>query len=167
MYHALLRPALLLAFVSALLSLSGQSHAAVFKCVTSAGVAKFSNKPCPAKAFKGDTDAHKLYAELQTFLVKGSDIISSAQGGTAGIIRCQKSQKQFLKQMDSLTASVRKQEQQFKGFQKSYDLLRQCGACQSRARRYCGNASKELSLLKSAIVNSQVKSERPGWARRY
>jgi len=143
------------------------AQAAVFKCVTAEGVAKFSNRPCPAQVLSGDSEAHQLYRDLQKELVKGSAIISSAQGGTAQILSCQKNQQAYLDNLSSFEPRVQVQDLRFQGFQSSYELLRQCGACQSRARRYCTGAVKALNQVKSNIVNSQVKIERPAWARRF
>lgn len=153
--------------VLALVLAASASQAAVFKCVTAEGVAKFSNKPCPAKVLTGDSEAHRLYRDLQAALVTGSGIISSAKGGTEQILSCQKKQKTYLDYLSSLEPRVASQEAIFKGFDPVLALLKQCGACQSRARRYCTGAAKTLNKVKSDIVNSQVKMERPAWARRY
>jgi len=152
-------------FAAALAATSAQ--AAVFKCVTAEGVAKFSNKPCPARVLTGDSEAHALYRDLQAALVKGSSIISSAQGGTAQILNCQKKQKVYLDDLSSFEPRVAAQKANFKGFAPSLELLKQCGVCQSRARRYCAGAAEALNKVKSDIVNSQVKLVRPAWAKNY
>jgi len=146
---------------------STAAQAAVFKCVTAEGVAKFSNRPCPAQVLSGDSEAHQLYRDLQKELVKGSAIISSAQGGTAQVLSCQKKQKAYVDNLSTFEPRVKVQAARFNGFQSSYALLQQCGTCQSRARRHCTGAAKALNQVKSDIVNSQVKIERPAWARRY
>ena len=143
------------------------AQAAVYKCVTAEGVARFSSKPCPAKALEGSTEAHQLYRALQAKLAEGGSIISSAQGGTTQILQCQKQQRVYLDRLAVFEDRVKAQEQRFKGFQSSYDFLKGCGACQARARRACSDAAAALSQVKSGIVSSQVKMERPGWARRY
>lgn len=162
MWHCFFRAALLVSVLAPCVA-----QAAVYKCVTAEGVAKFSNKPCPAKVLQGNTEAHQLYRALQAKLAEGGSIISSAQGGTTQILNCQKQQRAYLGRLAVFEQRVKVQEARFEGFQSSYELLQQCGACQARARRACSDAAEALNQVKSGIVNSQVKMERPGWARRY
>lgn len=142
------------------------SQAAIYKCVDDRGVASFSQRPCPVKKVVGDSDAHKLHAELGQLADQGQSLVTSISGDMKSIIACQDSKNSFDQNRKALQSRIDAVADEHKALKKAYATLEFCGVCKARGLSQCRTARTYLNEAQNKLITSVDQANPKGWAHR-
>jgi hypothetical protein len=127
--------------------------AEIYQCRDAKGKAVFSQVPCPKEKISGNTEAHKLWREMQVLVNEGSAIYQLLGADVDSILNCRKNAQLFSEKLDPLDARLSSLSmEQGKYLRMAQRSLRECGQCVSSSQYHCENAAKELNLQMNVLL---------------